>query len=128
MKLAQWLAELPDDARCAITVGSGDLTIGELREALALPPDRLVTTGGASSELGYSADTWREWADEGKIPGAFRDAPDGYWRLPLAACRDHIEGLRHARKRRQRLGWDASAASEKPEKPQPARKGLGVVR
>lgn len=74
-------------------------------------PDRLLTTGQAAAEFGFSPDTWRGWADSGRIKGAFRDEGET-WRLPVVACREHVAVLRSgkAHNRRQRLGWDASTA------------------
>jgi hypothetical protein len=71
---------IPDDAY---------VTMRWVRENFVPKEDgahRLVTTGQAAAELGFSPDTWREWASAGRIAGAFRDESET-WRLPLAGCR-----------------------------------------
>lgn len=95
------ISQLPDDASVTLTV-----RVSELRDALnARNPRRLLTTGQAAAELGYSADTWRGWADDGRIEGAFRDDGDeGTWRLPLGACEAHVERLRDRTLSRRRRG------------------------
>ena len=110
MSILDALAHLPDDAAVTVT-----LRVSELREALsARSPLRLLTTGQAASELGYSGDTWRSWAEAGKIEGAYRDeGDDGMWRLPLGACEDHLERLRSGtlNRRRKRGPWKAKAST-----------------
>ena len=111
MTLLDALAELPDDAAVTVTV-----RVSELRAALnTRNPRRLLTTGQAAAELGYSPDTWRTWAETDRIEGAFRDeGSEGTWRLPLGACEEHLEHLRASslNRRRKRAPWKkASAAS-----------------
>lgn len=112
--------ELPDDAMVPMRwVRQHYVLKGEAS-------DRLLTTGQAAAEIGFSPDTWRAWADDGRIPGAFRDESET-WRLPLVGCREHVAALRSGKayNRRQRRGWDASTEAAAPER---ARKGLGVVK
>lgn len=114
MTPADALRGLPDDARVSVTVGSGDLRVADLRRAFgAVDPHRVLTTGEASQLLGYSADTWREWAP--RIPGAYRDPGErAYWRLPYAACVEHLRRLRAERLNRGRRGrpWKQRALAE----------------
>lgn len=121
--LAQMFGALPGDTRCGVLIGSGDLTLAELREALALPSGaRVITTGQAAELLGYSADTWRGWAEAGEVDGAYRDdGTDGHWRLPLAACEEHLARLQGGalHRRRKRGPWPKKAGPT----PQAARVG-----
>lgn len=111
MSLLDALASLPDDASVTLTV-----RVSELRYALnTRNPRRLLTTGQAAAELGYSADTWRAWAEAGQVQGAFRDdGEDGTWRLPLGACEDHLDRLRKGgtNRRRARGPWKAAQAPQ----------------
>lgn len=121
MSLAEAIGGLPDGVRCALTIGSGDLTVGELRAALARPSDaRVLTTGEAAGMFGYSGDTWREWADRGEVIGAYRDTPEGMWRLPLRACEEHLARLQDGalHRRRKRGPWPKKGTA-----PQAARAG-----
>ncbi len=44
MTIAEMLSGLPDDTHVAVTVGSGELTVGEMREAFSADnPDRVLT-------------------------------------------------------------------------------------
>lgn len=79
------IARLPADAPLQITIRAGDLARA-LREAHGGP--EWLSTVEASRLLGYSARRWRDWAQAGEIPGAHQD--DGRWRLPNAACREHL--------------------------------------
>lgn len=111
------LSNLPDDTRCALIVGQGDMTVGELREALRCreESERVLTTGEAAETFGYAASTWAKWADEGLVDGAYRDDGDsGYWRLPLVGCRDHLADLRRGRnvRRRKRGPWKEAAPAQ----------------
>ena len=90
--VAAALAHLPNDTRVSITVGAGDITMGQIRAAASQSrPDRLLTTTEASEAFGYSSDTWRKWASAGEIEGASQDAEGGPWRLPYGACEAHHE-------------------------------------
>lgn len=89
--------------------------MGELREALATPPEfRVLTTGQAAETFGYSADTWREWAAAGDVRGAYRDDGEGMWRLPAKACEEHLARLqaRALHRRRKRGPWEASETAQ----------------
>ena len=58
MTIAEILSGLPDDTRVALTVGAGELTVGEIREAFSGGnPDRALTTTEAAIEFGYSPDS-----------------------------------------------------------------------
>ena len=131
MTIAEMLSELPDKTRVAVVVGSGELTVGEIREAFAGGnPDRVLTTTEAAVELGYSPDSWQKWAARGRIEKAWQDADGGPWRLPYASCQAHRDGLqRRALKKGKRRGpWKGKApppASTRAEGV--SRQGLQVV-
>jgi hypothetical protein len=114
MTLAEMLAELPDDTRVSVTIGSGDVRVRELREAFTGPsPHAVLTTGQAAEQFGYSADTWRRWA--GDIAGAYQDDDGrGTWRLPVVGCIEHLRRLSAPKRRRRRGPWT-------PEKTRQAR-------
>lgn len=108
------LAYLPDETRISLTIGSGDMTVRELRRAFsATDPHRVLTTGEASELLGYSPDTWREWAPE--VPGAYRDDGErAYWRLPYVGCVEHLRRLKARRLKagRRRGPWKKEAEAK----------------
>lgn len=108
MTLSLALAALPDDTRCSLVVGSGDLTVAELREAIGKPSEfRVLTTGQAAELLGYSGDTWRAWAASGQVHGCYRDDEGGTWRLPMVECERHLARLQSGalHRRRKRGPW-----------------------
>ena len=87
----------------------------ELREALATVPEfRVLTTGQAAESFGYSADTWRGWAEGGEVRGAYRDDGEGMWRLPMKACQEHLARLqaKALNRSRKRGPWAASEAAQ----------------
>lgn len=112
--MSRSLAALPDDLRCSLIVGSGDMTVGELREMFARPSAfRVLTTGQASEAFGYSGETWRGWADEGRIHGAYRDEGEtGAWRLPMLGCEEHLARLQSGtlHRKRKRGPWEGTPA------------------
>lgn len=85
------LALLPSDAQLTITVCKADL-LRVLDEARGAGPEN-IDTKRAAARLGYSADRWRRWAEQGKIAGAWQDARGGSWHLPFASCEAHIREL-----------------------------------
>ena len=89
--VASLLALLPDDAQLTITVGKADL-LRALDEGSGANPEH-IDTKRAAARLGYSADRWRRWAEQGRITGAWQDARGGSWRLPFASCEAHIREL-----------------------------------
>ena len=94
MTIAEMLSGLPDDTHVAVTVGSGELTVGEMREAFSAGnPDRVLTTTQAAVEFGYSGNSWQKWAAAGRIEKAWQDAETGPWRLPYASCKAHRDNL-----------------------------------
>lgn len=116
------LANLPDSTRVSLIVGSGDMTMGELRELLSREEDeRVLTTGEASEVFGYSQSQWTTWAADGEIDEAYRDDGDsGYWRLPALGCREHLARLRDPMnaKRRSRAPWKRTPASAEQAGPE----------
>ncbi len=103
--VARALLVLPDDTRCAVTIGTGDICLGELRDAFSTPrEDRLFTTGEAHKEFGFSSNQWRRWASLGLVEGAFQDGPGGRWRLPRTGCKARIANERTSRTARRRGG------------------------
>lgn len=84
------LAQLPDDAEITVTVRLGDWL--RAKEASTGGPE-YAPPSEVSARVGFSARYWAEQAKRGKIIGAVQEA-GGRWRLPVAACRDHIRGLR----------------------------------
>ena len=85
------LALLPSDAQLTITVSKADL-LRALDESAGADPEH-IDTKRAAARLGYNADRWRRWAEQGKIPGAWQDARGGTWHLPFASCEAHIRSL-----------------------------------
>ena len=108
------LAHLPDEMKVGLVLGSGDMTVRDLRRAFSAPdPNRVLTTGEASALLGYSADTWREWAPD--VPGAYRDEGErAYWRLPYVGCVEHLRRLKARRLNagRRRGPWKKEAEAK----------------
>lgn len=109
MSLAAALSALPDTTRCSLVVGSGDMTVAELREAIGKPSAfRVLTTGQAAELLGYSGDTWRDWASSGQVRGCYRDDGEGgTWRLPMVECEEHLARLQSGslHRKRKRGPW-----------------------
>lgn len=91
MTLANALSQLPDDTRCSLTVGSGDMTVGELRDALASDEAELLSVSQAHARWpAYSKETWRRAAAEGEVRGAWQDVENGPWRLPARSCEEYV--------------------------------------
>lgn len=86
------LANLPDDAKLTFTVHAG-----EFRRAMerAAPGPEAVSTTWCQDNLGYSSRQWRQWCEEGKIPGSGKDA-GGRWRLPNRVARTHFDAVLRA--------------------------------
>lgn len=82
MTLADLLAGADDATRVSVTLGAGDLTIGDLRAAFTRSGPTLVTTEEASKRYGWTPGYWRDVAK--KTPGALKDR---WWRIPVEACR-----------------------------------------
>ena len=77
---------LSDTVRCSLIVGSGDMTVGELRASLANGPIYL-TPKMAEDMFGiYRKRTWSEWCSEGIVAEAWQDAVGGTWRFPVASA------------------------------------------
>lgn len=84
------LGELTNDARVTISVRKADLVKAlEQRETGPL----IMTTTQAADAFGYNSERWRRWAQAGEIRGAFQGREKGTWRLPRAACEQHIADL-----------------------------------
>ncbi|MEE8551428.1 MAG: hypothetical protein V3T08_09275 [Gemmatimonadota bacterium] len=101
MNLVQ-LKNLSDDTPVVVTAGW-------LREQLEATPE-LVTTHGASKMFSFAATSWAKWCRAGEVRGAFRDA-NGRWRLPVAACREHVGRLKNQdtrSRRRKRVPWQTA--------------------
>ena len=96
--IASTLAALPDSTRVSITVGSGDMTWGEIKEACSHSGPVYITTEEASRRYSRSPKWWARAAKE--IPGAHKDR---HWRLPVAGCEEHLAAL--IRPRRKRGPW-----------------------
>lgn len=114
------IAALPDEAL---------VPIRWVKQVLAEAPTepsqhRVLTTGEAADQLGYSSPTWREWCEAGEIDGAYRDEGEaGMWRLPLPACLEHLARLQSKalNRRRKRGPWKKAGPSA-----QTARAGTGA--
>lgn len=91
---ASVLASLPDDTHCSVLVGTGDFTLGELRQALARTTPMFLTTKQAAERWGYSSESWAKWAKEDLLEGAWQDVDGGPWHLPSESCEDHVDHLR----------------------------------
>ena len=48
MKLEDVIGALPDETRCSLIIGAGDMTIGKLRAALVTADPTYITTSEAS--------------------------------------------------------------------------------
>lgn len=80
---------LGDDAIVYLPVRVGDLRRRSEPNAL-----RVYSTVEAAREYGYRPRTWKEWAEAGRIAGAYRDE-GGRWRLPVAGVTAHLLRLRN---------------------------------
>lgn len=100
------IASLPDE-HIVYVPGIGEVTVGEIRGERV----RYVTTKEAARIFSYSRKQWARWAPS--IPGAFKDR---IWRLPLAACEEHIQRL-SAYRRRRRAPWKSTPASSVRARP-----------
>lgn len=133
MSIANALAKLPDGTRIALTIGSGDLTVRELRQALSYDDSvREITTGEAATLFGRSREYWASKAAAGKIERAYKDKVGGVWRLPYRACVEHVARRRRAVNRpgrkRKRGPWSAAPSSTPRAGTEDLpRKGLKVV-
>lgn len=106
MTLADLLAAADDTTRVSVTLGSGDLTIGELRAAFTRSGPVLITTEEASKRYGWGQGYWRDLA---KVThGAVKDR---MWRIPVEACEAHVAAKR-APRRRQRRPWGATGSAD----------------
>lgn len=85
------IAHLPDDAQVTISVRKADLA--RALEEHGGGPETL-STAQAAKHLGWTSRNWRDWADQGKIAGAWRDDV-GRWRLPRRSCEEHVARLRN---------------------------------
>ena len=118
--IAKYFATLPDEVEITLTVGTGQTSIGDLRQAfIATQHKRILTTGEASRMFGYSSSQWAKWAPE--ISEAYQDAEGGPWRLPYAACEAHVakretDAKRKGRNRRGRPWKKAKRASPSRER------------
>lgn len=61
-----------------------------------------VDTSWLSENIGMSQEWWADRARDGKIAGAFQEAPGSPWYLPLAAARAYL--LRVANRKDRNLG------------------------
>lgn len=52
-----------------------------------------LSTSQARDHLGRDVKWWRARAEEGKIPGAFRDPDTARWVLPNDSCRELLEEM-----------------------------------
>lgn len=89
MTLLDALSTLPPDAELT-------LTVEQLREMLEgggaqVEPEVIGTAEAAEFWPAYSQETWRRWAQDGEIGGAWKDTEAGPWRLPLASCRSLVD-------------------------------------
>lgn len=75
-----YLDSLPDESLVPVYFVKQALeAAGEIAEG---------SPGQVAKRLGRSSRYWREAAKAGSIRGAYED--EGRWRLPLAACREHL--------------------------------------
>lgn len=103
LDVALALASLPEDTKVSVMVGSGHLTMGQLRAAFVHQPKGILTTVDSAKIFGYSSDTWAKWASDGLIEGAYQDGPRGIWRLPYEGVEARIERVR-ADKAKRKVG------------------------
>lgn len=93
--MSEALETLPDSMRCSLQIGTGDFTIKDLRDYLARP--EVISTADAHRRWPrYSESTWRKWAREGKLEGAWRDEAGGPWSLPVAGCQAWLDERRES--------------------------------
>ncbi|HKB54420.1 MAG TPA: hypothetical protein VKD22_10490 [Ramlibacter sp.] len=85
------LDDLPDDALMPVRWIREQMK----REAKRDGPEWVSTTQAAQL-LGFAPKRWRIWAEDGRIPDAWKDEAD-HWRLPLAECRRHLLRLKAQR-------------------------------
>jgi hypothetical protein len=106
-RASEALAGLPDDALVPVR------WVKKLLAGEVVPSEfRVLTTREAADLFGYSVDTWRGWADEGEVRGAYRDEGEaGTWRLPMKACEEHLARLQSGalNRRRKRGPWQPKA-------------------
>jgi hypothetical protein len=100
------LASLPGETRCSLIVGSGEMTVDELRAALTSEGPLFLTTAQASERYGWSR---KYWAKVGRdMPGAFTD---GQWHLPVEGCEAHVAAKASQSTRRKRHPWSQAKAA-----------------
>lgn len=108
MRLSEALSHLPDDTRCSVVLGGGDLTLGELRSALAAQgSNRDMTARELAAEFGHSKDWWQDRARAGEIPGSYQAGERGRWYIPRESATVFLRETRErgSRKRRHRRPW-----------------------
>ena len=93
-EVAAVLAALPPDAEVTVTV--------KLRDWLAAIQanqggPEYADAAEVSRLLGFSPAYWAKRARAGKIAGAVQAGDGGRWKLPVAACREHIRGMKRPR-------------------------------
>jgi len=91
-EIAPTLAALPRGARVTVSVDIDDWR--RACEARNGGPE-YAGASDVAQLLGFSARYWATRAKAGKIPGAVQDAARR-WRLPVAACREHIRDMSNA--------------------------------
>ena len=104
MKIAEAIASLPDETRIAVVVGSGELTVGDLRQALAVDSaERAMTTVQCAAEWGHSPEWWQDRARAGQIHGSYQESAGSQWYIPRGQAkvflREYVESKRRKRKR-----------------------------
>lgn len=82
-------AHLDDNAQITVTY-----RVGDLRRAIELGEGgpEIMSTAQAAKIFGWTAKRWREWAEAGRVDGAWREE-DGRWRLPRQGCRNRVDEL-----------------------------------
>jgi hypothetical protein len=106
MTLADLVAQLPDETRVSVTIGSGQFTAGDLRRAFGAKGKVFLTTQEAAERWGWTAGYWRDVAPA--IDGAFKDQ---YWHLPDGGCEAHVA----AKSRRRREATSAPTPRARPQ-------------